>query len=133
MLNPTGTWLTDWLRAWNVSVPSDCTGCTADFTKYPAYLAAKYPTSRFALLAYEQDNVLNQFFGYDLATFRTRTLELLSSSYDPHPNAKYFLVPAASHVMLDDLFTLVGPNNVPLLTFTTGFIANDPAWASVKQ
>lgn len=133
MINPTGTRLTDWLTAWNVTVPSDCTDCTTDFPKYPAYLATKYPNSRFALLAYEQDNVLNQFFGYDLMTFRTHTLDLLTASYDPHSNAKYFLSPASSHVMLDDLFTLIGPNNVPLLTFTTDFIANDPAWASVKQ
>lgn len=133
MINPTGTRLTDWLTAWNVTVPSDCTDCTTDFPKYPAYLATKYPTSRFALLAYEQDTTLNQFFGYDLPTMRTLTLDLLTQSYDPHANAKYFLVPTTGHVMLDDLFTLVGANNVPLLTFTSQFLTNDSAWASVKQ
>ncbi|MEW5742368.1 MAG: pectin acetylesterase-family hydrolase [Myxococcota bacterium] len=133
MVNPTGTRLTDWMNAWNVTVPSDCTDCLSDFTKYPAYLAMKFPTSRFALLAYEEDGVLRQFFGYDAPTFRTHTLDLLSMKYDGRSNAKYFLVPGSDHVMLDDLFTLLGPGGVPLLTFTTDFLAGDPAWANVKQ
>lgn len=133
MVNPTGTRLTDWLSAWNVTVPADCTDCTTDFPKYPAYLATRYPQSRFALLAYEEDNVLRQFFGYDAATFRTQTLDLLTTKYDGRTNAKYFLVPGSNHVMLDDLFTLLGPGGVPLLTFTSDFLSGDAAWANVKQ
>jgi hypothetical protein len=132
MLNPSGTRLSDWLTAWNVTVPSDCAGCTTDFPKFPTYLATKYPASRFALLAYEQDNVLSQFFGYDLPTFQARTRDLLTASYDGRSNARYFVSPAVNHVMLYDLFTLIGPRNVPLLTFTTDFVAGDPAWANVK-
>jgi hypothetical protein len=133
MVNPSGARLTDWLNAWNVTVPSDCTGCLADFTKYPAYLATKYPQSRFALLAYEEDGVLRQFFGVDGPTFKALTLELLAQKYDGRTNAKYFLVPGSGHVMLDDLFTLQGPNGVSLLSFTRDFLSGSPQWANVKQ
>lgn len=133
MINPTQGRLNDWMAAWNVAVPADCTGCVSDFTKYPPYLATKYPQSRFGLLAYEEDGVLRQFFGYDAATFKTNTLDLLANQYDGRANAKYFLVPGSSHVMLDDLFTLVGPGNVPLLTFTNDFLSGSASWASVKQ
>jgi hypothetical protein len=132
MINPIAGRLADWLSAWNVTVPSDCTDCVTDFPKYPAYLATKYPQSRFALLAYDEDNVLRQFFGYDGPTFKTNTMSLLGASYDGKPNAKYFLVPAADHVMLDDVFTLIGPGSYPLTTFTTLFITGDPGWTNVK-
>lgn len=132
MVNPISGRLNDWLSAWNVTVPADCTGCIQDFPKYPAYLATKYPQSRFGLLAYEEDGVLRQFFGHDAMTFKAQTLDLLSMQYDGRTNAKYFLVPGSNHVMLDDLFTLIGPGGTPLLTFTTDFLTGNAAWANVK-
>lgn len=132
MITPNGALLAEWLNAWNFSVPADCADCTTDFTKYPAYLAQKYPTRRFGLLAYTQDNVLRQFFGYDAATFQQRTEALLAASYDGRTNAKYFLVAGSQHVMLGNLFTLQGPGNASLLAWTTRWLQGDPTWANVK-
>jgi hypothetical protein len=132
MVTPNGTLLADWLAMWNFAIPSDCTDCTTDFTKYPAYLAQKYPTRRFGLLAYTQDQVLRQFFGYDPATFQQKTEALLTGVYDGRANAKYFLVASQEHVMLDNLLTLTGPGNVPLVTWTSQWLSGDAAWANVK-
>jgi hypothetical protein len=57
---------------------------------------------------------------------------LLANQYDGRTNAKYFLMPGDSHVMLDDLFTMIGPGNYPLVTFATLFINGDPGWTNVK-
>ena len=132
MVNPAGTFLTDWTSAWNMTVPASCTGCDTDFSKYPAWLATTYPNRRFGLLAYTQDNVLRQFFGYTNAAFETETLALMTAKYDPYPNAKYFVLASTDHVMLDNLDTLSAPGNKTLNAFVTGFVQNTSEFANVK-
>jgi hypothetical protein len=132
MINPTGTRLADWLTAWNVAIPASCAGCSTDFTKYPLWLSSQHPASRFALLAYEQDTVLSNFFGYDLAGQRTQTQMLEASSYDGQANARYFVLPDASHVMLNNLYSLVGNGNVSLDSWVTAFVDGGAGWNDVK-
>ncbi len=132
MVTPAGTLLNDWLTNWNVTIPAECVGCATEFEKYPKYLFDKYQASRFGLLAYTQDGTLRQFAGYDAATYEQKTRALLTASYDPSPNAKYFLVPAASHVMLGNLMTLQGPGGVSLLDWTTSFVQGASTLQNVK-
>ena len=131
-VTPAGTLFGEWLAAWNLAVPADCTDCGTNFAKYPQYLHAKYPASRFGLLAYTQDNTLRQFSGLDATTFQQRTLELTASAYDPTSNAKYFVLAGATHVMLGDFFTLQSPGGVKLVDWTAGLVSGAPAWQSVK-
>ena len=130
MINPSGSLLSTWVSAWNLQVPSGCTGCAADFTKYPTWLFSTYPQSRFALLAYTQDGTLSQFFGYTGAQFETQTRALLTADYDPTSNARYYLVAGNSHVMLGSLNTITN-NNVTLLDWTSAFVSGT-GWASVN-
>jgi hypothetical protein len=130
MINPAGTTLAQWVAAWNLQVPAGCTGCDTDFTKYPTWLFSTYPQSRFALLAYTQDGVLSQFFGYSGADFETQTRALLTTEYVPTSNAKYYLVSGNSHVMLGNLNTITN-NNVTLLDWTSAFVTGT-GWASVN-
>lgn len=130
MINPSGTLVSTWATAWNLQVPSGCTGCASDFTKYPAWLSSTYPQSRFALLAYTQDGTLSQFFGYSGADFETHTRALLTGAYDPTSNAKYYLVAGNSHVMLGSLNSITN-NNVTLLDWTSAFVSGS-GWASVS-
>ncbi len=130
MINPAGSTLSQWVAAWNLQVPASCTDCASDFTRYPAWLFSTYPESRFALLAYTQDGVLRQFFGYQPADFETQTRALLTSDYDPSSNAKYYLVAGDSHVMLGNLNTITN-NNVTLLDWTSAFVSGT-GWASVS-
>jgi hypothetical protein len=132
MVNPVGTRLTEWLTAWNVTIPAACAGCATDFPSYPRWLASAHPNSRFALLAYEQDTVLSTFFGYDLAAQRVQTQALEVSSYDGQPNARYFVLPDAAHVMLANLYTLVGNGNVSLDGWVSAFVDGGTGWNDVK-
>jgi hypothetical protein len=132
MVNPTGTLLTDWRTAWNMAIPAACVGCETDFTKYPKYLFAKYPTRRFGLLGFTQDNTLRQFFNYDAAGYEAATIALLTGAYDPTSNAKYFVLAGASHTMLGNFSTLSSATGVALTTWTTQFVHGDAAWASTR-
>lgn len=132
MINPSGTLLSEWVASWNMQAPAACVDCTSDFTKYPKWLNETYPTSRFALLAYTQDQTLRTFFSYSAADFETQTGNLLTSAYDGQSNARYFVVDDPAHVMLLNFFTLQGPGNVSLVDWTSSFVAGTGAWANVK-
>ncbi len=134
MLSPKGTLLTDWVAAWNVTVPDTCVGCLADFTKYPAWLATTYPSSRFALLAYSEDNVLRQFFQYTVAEFNTRTDALLTEKYDPRANARYYYLLGSDHTMMGAQFIVTSPPpaSVKLNDFITQWYTGSASWVNVK-
>lgn len=132
MLNPSGTLLSQWVASWNMQAPAACTNCTTDFTRFPLWLNDTYPTSRFALLSFTQDQTLRQFFSYSAADFQTQTGNLLTSAYDGKANARYFVVAGTQHVMLGNFFTQQGPGGASLLDWTTKFVDGDAAWANVK-
>lgn len=132
IIDPAGTLLDEWTTAWNLSIPADCTGCANDLSLFPKYLHDSAPNRRFGLLAYTQDSTLRQFSGYDAATYEQRTLALSVSGYDTTSNAKYFIVGSNSHVMIDDLQTLVGPQSTSLLSWVSAFVRGDASWQSVK-
>jgi hypothetical protein len=132
MVKPSGSRLADWLRAWNLPPPAGCPACATDFTAYPRYLATQYPARRFALLAYEQDSVLRAFFGYTAADYSVATRALLVSSYEPRPNARYFVKADAAHTMLGSLETLTGPAGASLSGWLAGFVDAGPAWVDLK-
>lgn len=132
IVNPAGTLLTEWITAWNLSIPAACTGCATDFSLFPKYLHDSAPTRRFGLLAFTQDGTLRQFAGYDGPTFEQRTLALATSGYDSTSNAKYFIVGGADHVMLGDLQTLQGPRGTSLVSWLQAFVRGDASWQSVK-
>lgn len=132
MVSPSGSRLAAWRAAWNPTVPAGCPSCDTDFSALPGYLAMSYPNRRFALLAYDQDDVLRRFFGYSPADFQTQTLSLLSSKYDPYANAKYFLLSGTAHTMLGSLNSITAPGGATLNDFVTDWVENDPSWTDVK-
>jgi hypothetical protein len=133
MMTPAGPLLNLWLTQWGMTIPAGCTDCTTDFTKYPAYLADRYPESRFGLLAWDQDTVLRTFFGYPAETYRTLTLQLLTSSYDGRANARYFLKRGPQHTFLGSLNTLTSTPGVTLNTWVTWWVEGDAAWSNVLE
>lgn len=132
MITPAGSLLNDWMDAWNLTLPAGCTGCDTDFTKYPEYLAVTYPDRRFALLAFDQDQVLRTFFGYSATDFQTRTNDLLTQRYDPHSNAKYFELSGSQHTMLGSLNSISAPGGMTLNQFVTDWVQGNSSWTSVR-
>ncbi|MFP2927886.1 pectin acetylesterase-family hydrolase [Pyxidicoccus sp. 3LG] len=133
MITPNGSLYSTWIAAWGLTLPSGCTDCATDFTKFPAYLADTYPDSRFGLLAWDQDNVLRTFFGYPPDTYETLTLELLNVSYDDRANARYFLKQGTQHTFLSGLNTITSTTGVPLNDWVTRWITGDAAWDNVLE
>lgn len=133
MVTPGGTLLDTWLTHWGVTIPATCTNCSADFTRFPAYLADTYPESRFGLLAWSRDNVLINFFALPAATFETRTQELLTSSYGGKANARYFLKRGTQHTFLGGFDTLSSTTGVTLKDWVSQWVEGNPAWSNVQE
>lgn len=130
MVNPRGTRLQDWVLMWNVTVPATCTDCLTSYPKYLHWLIVNHPTSRIALLAFSQDQVLRRFFDYTGPEYQTQTELLLSAQYDPNANARYFYVLNDGHTMLGSQFAASAR---PLNDFITQWAEGSASWANVKQ
>jgi hypothetical protein len=133
MITPAGPLLNLWLTNWGVTIAPACTDCTTDFTKYPAYLATTYPNSRFGLIAWDQDQVLRTFFGYNATTYQTLTLQLLTQSYDGKANARYFLKRGNQHTFLGGLSTLTSTTGVTLNAWVTDWVLGEASWSNVLE
>ncbi|WP_163995086.1 pectin acetylesterase-family hydrolase [Pyxidicoccus caerfyrddinensis] len=133
MVTPAGTLLDTWLTNWGVTIPASCTNCGTDFTRFPAYLADTYPESRFGLLAWSRDGVLSNFFGYSAADFETRTLQLLTASYDGKDNARYFLKRGTQHTFLGSLDTTTSTTGVALEDWVSQWVEGNAAWSNVLE
>jgi hypothetical protein len=133
MINPAGTLLSTWMTAWKPSLPSTCPTCASDFTAYPDWLITQHPTSRIGLLAYERDPVLQLFFGFTPDDQQKWTDALLASRYDSKPNARYFVLPDAQHVMLGGLYTLGSADGgVSLDEWIAAWVNGAPAWSDTR-
>ncbi len=100
-----------WRTAWSMELPQSCADCDAGMPQVMDYLMTQHPSSRMALMAYDQDRVISWFFfaGNGFANFLnpplgayTAALGTLEDSYDTHANARYFNVPGQEHVLWDD-------------------------------
>jgi hypothetical protein len=134
MINPAVSQLSIWLTTWNTNLPSTCPSCATDFTAYPDWLITQHTGSRIGLLAYELDPVLDVFFGFGPAEQKKWTDALLVSRYDGKPNARYFVLPDAQHVMLTGgLYTLGSTDGgVSLDDWVSGWVNGTPAWSNSR-
>lgn len=132
LLQPAGTLLQEWNDAWSLAEPPGCTGCLTNFPAYVDFLTTTYPQRRFALLAYDNDNVLRPFFGFaqNPQGFTNATGELLRTKYEGKANARYYLVSQADHVMLDNP-TGVTSQGVVLRDWLEQFVGGGAAWVNV--
>ena len=124
-----------WMTAWLPSLPSTCPTCGTDFTAYPDWLITQHSTSRIGLLAYEHDPVLDVFFGFNADDQKKWTDALLVSRYDGKPNARYFVLPDAAHVMLEGggLYSLGSADGgVSLDTWVADWVNGSPAWSNSR-
>ena len=108
----------DWKSEWNLQLPSGCANCDAGFPQIIQYLIDDQPTSRVALLAYSEDQVITRFMysGGDTnswlnppyGTYSTN-LAALETRYEASTNARYFQLPGQNHVMVQ-LYGVVQPD-----------------------
>jgi len=118
--------------AWNLAAtaPPGCTGCATAFDALWPYYAAQFPDNRGALLSYDPDNVLPNFFLITPSAFSQGLAEEETTNFDPYPNRHYFVATGPGHVLWTNPSTTT--NTVTLREFLTRMVTDDAGWTSVK-
>lgn len=127
----------DWSAAWDLTTafPAGCTNCATDVTQLFPYLSKTYPDAKFALLQYDQDHTIRQFFGTASAdVFHTQLDSVISTQFDPTTNAKVFEVDANAHEMLFEINTVSSNDATPetLAAWLTEMNGDAATWATRK-
>jgi Pectinacetylesterase len=120
--------------SWNVTYPSDCTGCTDDPAAFVQYQARQIPSGRGAILGFLRDPILGLFgtlLGLRAPDVAMATIAVAEGAYGAEPNLRSYLVDAAAHVMLraPDLWS---QNGVALLDWLAQLDGDGPMPASVR-
>jgi hypothetical protein len=119
-----GLWST-WTAAWNVQLPQGCTACATSVGAFVDEYRTLYPGHRFGLVSYEYDTVISTFMGLSLPQFQTELYGLAAHVDATWPDARYFVLPGASHVGL----LLPTP---ALVSWVQAMVTDSPSWASSK-
>lgn len=122
LLEPAGTQYATWRESWNMYTPADCTDCATRFSAYDDYFDARYPSSRFGLLATTRDSVIASFWGTDIAPLYAPLLETL----DDNETTRYFVVDSMDHVILGQAGTLRSADGTLLIDWAIGWLTNNP-------
>ncbi|MFO0548756.1 MAG: pectin acetylesterase-family hydrolase [Polyangiaceae bacterium] len=129
LVMPHGSRWATMLTAWAPAFPEACTNCEAEPGALLDTLATAYPTSRYALLSYDEDEVISQYFGFtgDLGS----TLDAMTAAhFDPHPNTKYFIAPGTEHGVLGD--PVIAPDGTSVTDFFFAWLIGAPTWKSER-
>ena len=118
--------------AWNLAstVPTGCTGCATAYDALWPYYATTFPDNRAALLSYDPDSVLPNFFAISSSAFSTGLTEEEANNFDPYANRHYFVATGPGHVLW--LTPTVTTKTVTLREFVTRMVTDDAGWTSVK-
>jgi len=127
---PVVTAYATWQSAWSLQFPPNCTGCTTNLPNVIDAVTAAHPKSRIALLTYDDDAVIKQYFGYT-GSLVAATNMLLANQYDL-PTTHAFVLAGNGHTMFAQIGTLVGPGGVRLADWITQWANGDAAWTTVR-
>lgn len=121
-----------WQTAWSLQFPPNCTGCTTSLPKVIDAVTTAHPRSRIALLTYDDDAVIKQYFGYaaTAGALVPATNSLLADHYN-RPNTHAFVLAGSAHTMFAQIGTIVSPGGVRLSDWITQWANGDAAWTTV--
>jgi hypothetical protein len=119
-----------WRASWNLYTPEGCTDCATTFAAYDDFYDARYPESRFALLATTRDRVITTFWG--VSNLAPRIDRLLADHLDDNATTRYFVVDSADHVILGQAATLRSADGILLLDWLLGWLADDARWVNTR-
>lgn len=114
-----------WQKAWNMQLPADCADCASSPSGFVDYFHAKYPNSRYGLISYEYDTIIAPFMGISLDQFHTELYAMADHVDQTWPNARYFVIPGASHVGL-------ATPSAQLKDWVTRMVTDSPSWGSTR-
>lgn len=124
LVNPRGGLVSTWVNTWGIELPMDCPSCAQNFPDYVDYLTQKYPSGRFGLIGSMRDTTLTPFFnfGVNIQAFRNETADLLVNSYDPNPNARYFVRSGLRHGYLNNVVRVTSRRNKQTFEWLNDFV-----------
>ena len=115
-----------WQSRWNMEQPPICPGCETSFPAMVDAIAAAHPGSRIALLAYDEDAVIKQFFGY--ASLAGPTAALIDDHYEG-AGRHAFVLSSDKHVMLGEYGTVTQPGGgMTLREWIEAWAVGDASW-----
>ena len=117
------------LTAWQLTLPPLCgTACQSSFTSVFDAVVAGHPTSRIALLTWDDDPVIKQYFAYTSSLVPVQA-DLIANHFD-HPNTKVFEATGMNHTMFGQLGTVTS-HGVKLGDWVNEWLLDLPTWATV--
>lgn len=114
-----------WQTQWQWQLPPGCAGCDTDFGQVISAISAANPTSRVALLAYDEDAVVKAFFGYQALAPALATL--LDTHYD-QPSTHAFVLSSTAHTMLGNYAAVTQPGGPTLRAWVEAWATGGAAW-----
>ncbi len=121
-----------WRAAWGLDaiLPQDCAECGMNLRAFFSYAVTQDPQARVALLSYQQDGVISQFYGLDAMTFERQLGELQAQVFDPSANARIFVTPGTQHTMFSKTRTVM-QSGTTAWSWIQAMLNDDPSWNSV--
>jgi hypothetical protein len=105
--------------------------CERDLSQSLAALVRDYPADRFALLSWDDDDVIPSYMGITEVAFTSALLDLTDNVVDPSANARAFVAAGRDHTMLGRPGS-VSQGGVPLLTWLAEEVTGNAAWSTVR-
>jgi hypothetical protein len=119
-----------WRASWSLYTPEGCADCATTFAAYDDFYDARYPESRFGLLATTRDRVIEAFWG--VSDLPTRVDSLLTGHLDDNATTRYFVVDSTDHVILGQAGTLRSSDGTLLIDWLLGWLENDARWHNTR-
>jgi hypothetical protein len=113
---------------WGVRLPAGCTGCDSTHKVF-LFDRATYPMSRYALLTYQTDTTLPNFYMESQQKFAMQIASFITS-LGPDKNAKAFEALSSGHVVLAEGDATAVPYILP---WFTKMATDDPTWANEQH
>lgn len=105
--------------------------CEPDLAKGFAALIKDYPSDRFSLLSWNEDDVIDQFYQISPADFTTQLLQMNTDVIVPAANARAFIAAGVYHTMLG-IPAQVSQNGITLIDWLAAQVSGSAAWVAVQ-
>lgn len=95
------------VSTWNTAaaLPPGCPQCVTTKRNLYSYYASTYPSSRFAFVGFDLDQVMSLGYTVLPPLYREELRKLVSTTLKPLPNWKHFVAQAPDHTTMYDLTT----------------------------
>ncbi len=130
LLQPQPDLYAAWRASWDMQTPADCTDCASTFAAYDDYFDARYPDSRFGLMATTRDTVIRAFWGG--ADLDPLLDTLVTDHLEDNATTRYFIVDSDAHVILGDAFTLRSADGTLLVDWLAGWLEDDARFHNTR-